>query len=294
METFDTSEELIKECIRDLYLDPRNLILKWSKITNQTSQVRLAYPGQHLASVITGIKGMGTAARGDDLSDGSEVKSCSRADQLSECIDCGAKVLPWQRKCPICGSSNINIKTDSHWIFSIKSVEELNFLLNEVPRIILILFDRESIESETIRLRAWVVDPKHPYVKAFFGEYFYNNYMIKINKEEKNPAPCNLHPLKFDFYMMEPKLIFHAEINIEKRDVEIKFWNVENPKIEPIPMNVLKTTEIKEIFADEIKKGLTVEQIKEKYSFVPEERRKFLKMREKIIKKYKEKYRRRR
>jgi len=294
METFDTSEELIKECIRDLYLDPRNLILKWSKITNQTSQVRLAYPGQHLASVITGIKGMGTAARGDDLSDGSEVKSCSRADQLSECIDCGAKVLPWQRKCPICGSSNINIKTDSHWIFSIKSEEELNFLLNEVPRIILILFDRESIESETIRLRAWVVDPKHPYAKAFFEEYFYNNYMIKINKGEKNPAPCNLHPLKFDFYMMEPKLIFHAEINIEKRDVEIKFWNVENPKIEPIPMNVLKTTEIKEIFADEIKKGLTVEQIKGKYSFVPVERRKFLKMREKIIKKYKEKYRRRR
>lgn len=38
METFETSEELIKECIRDLYLEPRNLILKWSKITNQTSQ----------------------------------------------------------------------------------------------------------------------------------------------------------------------------------------------------------------------------------------------------------------
>lgn len=293
METFDTSEELIKECIRDLYLDPRNLILKWSKITNQTSQVRLAYPGQHLASVITGIKGMGTAARGDDLSDGSEVKSCSRADQLSECINCGAKVLPWQRKCSICGSSNINIKTDSHWIFSIKSKEELNFLLNEVPRIILILFDRESIESETIRLRAWIVDSKHQYVKAFFEEYFYNNYMVKINKGEKNPAPCNLHPLKFDFYMMEPKLIFHAEIDIEKREVEIKFWNVENPKIEHIPITILKSTEIEEIFTDEIKKGLTVEQIRRKYSFVPEERRKFLKMRKKIIKKYKEKYRRR-
>lgn len=100
MQTFETSEKLIKECINDLCLDPGNLILKWSKITNQTSQVRLAYPGQHLASVITGIKGAGTAARGDDLSDGSEVKTCSRADQLSECLSCGAKVLPWQKACP--------------------------------------------------------------------------------------------------------------------------------------------------------------------------------------------------
>ena len=118
MKTFETSEGLIKECIKDLYLDPRNLIRKWSQITKQTCQIRMAYPSQHLASVITGIKGVGTAARGDDLSDGSEVKSCSRADQLSECKSCGAKVLVWQKECPICGSIDINIKTDSHWIFS--------------------------------------------------------------------------------------------------------------------------------------------------------------------------------
>ncbi len=253
----------------------------------------MAYPSQHLASIITGIKGGGTAARGDDLSDGTEVKSCSRADQLSECLDCGAKVLPWQRKCPICESTNINIKTDSHWIFSIKSKDELNLLLNNTPRIILILFDRESIEIETIRLRAWVVNPKNSYVKAFFKEYFYDNYLKKIEKGEKNPAPCNLHPLKYDFYMMEPKLIFHAEINIEKRDVEIKFWDVKNPRVEPMPIDILRTKEIEEIFKDEIDKGLTIEEIKQTYSFIPEEKRKLLKMRKKIIKKYKEKYRRR-
>src|SRR3990172_13177459 len=108
METLQTSEQLIKECIRDLYLDPRNLVRKWSKITNQTCQIRFAYPGQHIASVITGIKGRGTAARGDDLSDGSEVKTCSRADQLSECGDCERSVLLIQEKCPYCESTNIN------------------------------------------------------------------------------------------------------------------------------------------------------------------------------------------
>jgi len=40
--------------------------------------------------------------------------------------------------------------------------------------------------------------------------------------------------------------------------------------------------------------GLTIEEIKRKYPFIPEEKRKLLKMRKKIIKKYKEKYRRRR
>jgi len=292
MEKLKTSKELIKECIKDLYLDPRKLILKWSKITNQTSQVRLAYPGQHLASVITGIKGTGTAARGDDLSDGSEVKTCSRVDQLSECLNCGAKVLPWQRKCPTCGSSNIDIKTDSHWIFSIKSKDELDLLLNKVPRIILILFDRESIKSETIRLRAWVIYPQHPYVKAFFEEYYFNNFLKKL-ESGKEPAPCNLHPLKYDFYMMEPKLIFHAEIDIDREIVEIKFWNVENPTPESMPLSILRNKEIKELFKEEISKGLTIKEIRQKYQFVPEEKRKLLKMRKKIVKEYKNKYRRR-
>ena len=203
METLETSKELIKECIEDLYLDPRNLVRKWSQITNQTCQIRMAYPGQHLASVITGVKGIGTAARGDDLSDGSEVKTCSRADQLSECNSCKAKVLVWQKECPICGSRDINIKTDSHWIFSIRSEDELDLLLEKVPRIILVLFDKESNETDNVRLRVWVVDPQNDYVREFFTDYYYNNY-----KQKADPAPCNLHPLFYDFFLMEPKLIF--------------------------------------------------------------------------------------
>lgn len=288
METFETSEDLIKECIKDLYLDPRNLIRKWSQITNQTCQIRMAYPGQHLASVITGIKGVGTAARGDDLSDGSEVKSCSRADQLSECKSCGAKVLVWQKECPICGSRDINIKTDSHWIFSIKSEDELHLLLNNIPRMILILFDKESIETDDIRLRAWVIDPKNKYVREFFNDYFYNNYMKKTN-----PAPCNLHPLKFDFFMMKPELIFYADIDIENKIIEIKYWNVQNPKLEKIPIGLLKEKEIIKIFKEELERGMNVKEIIEQFPYVPDNKSEQLEMREKILKTYINKYRRR-
>ena len=129
----EVSEEMIKECITDLYINPKKSIVKWSKITNQTAQGKFAYPSQHLASLITKMKGGGSAARGDDLSDGSEVKSCSRADQLNECKKCGFNVLTWQNKCPSCGSSEIRTDTSSHWIFPITSDSEFELLLNKIP-----------------------------------------------------------------------------------------------------------------------------------------------------------------
>ncbi|MEM4313460.1 MAG: MamI family restriction endonuclease [candidate division WOR-3 bacterium] len=291
METFETSEDLIKECITDLFLTPKALIDKWSKITNQTSQVRIAYPGQHIASVITGIKGKGTAARGDDLSDGSEVKTCSRVDQLSECNNCGAKVLIWQKECPICKSKDFNIKTDSHWIFPITTEDELNLLLNKVPRIILLLFDKEKPTINIVRLRAWIIEPKNDYVREFFSDYFYNNFQKK-SKEGKKPAPCNLHPLKYDFYLMEPKLIFHSEIDFDKKYVDIKFWNIQNPFIEKVPTHILKKEEKQLVLREEIAK-YGIEEIEQKVPFVPDEKRKHLKMRKKILKTYKEKYKRR-
>lgn len=291
METFETSEEIIKECITDLFLTPKALIDKWSKITNQTSQVRIAYPGQHIASVITGIKGMGTAARGDDLSDGTEVKTCSRVDQLSECNNCGAKVLVWQKECPVCKSQDFNIKTDSHWIFPITTKDELDLLLNKVPRIILLLFDKEKPTINVVRLRAWIIEPKNEYVKKFFSDYFYNNFQKKSD-EGKKPAPCNLHPLKYDFYLMEPKLIFHSEIDFDKRDIEIKHWDIRNPQIERIPTYILKKDEKQMILKEEIAK-YGIEEIEKRVPYVPEDKRKYLQMRKKILKSYKEKYKRR-
>ena len=292
METFNTSEELIKECIKDLFLTPKALINKWSKITNQTSQVRIAYPGQHLTSVITGIKGKGTAARGDDLSDGSEIKTCSRVDQLSECNNCGAKVLVWRlNECPICKSQDFNEKTDSHWIFPITTKDGLDLLLGKIPRIILILFDKEDLKINIVRLRAWVIEAQNEYVKQFFSDYYYNNY-LKKTKEGKKPAPCNLHPLKFDFFMMEPKLIFNADIDFNKKSVEIKHWNVKNPQIEKMPTYILKKDEKELLLREEIA-TYGIDKINEKVPFVPEAKRKHLKMRKKILKTYKEKYMRR-
>lgn len=285
--TFETSEELIKECITDLYIKPRKSIRKWSEITRQTAQGRFAYPAQHLASLITGIKGRGTAARGDDLADGTEVKSCSRADQLSECKKCKAKVLIWQKECPECGSKEIDYKTDSHWIFVIRSDAELDLLLNKIPRVILMLFDRKNHDSEDVYLRAWVLDPKNPIVRTFFEDYYHNNYKIK-----EKAAPCNLHPLLYDFYMMSPKLIFHAEMSAVKGEVNILFWDVNKPKEEIMPTSMLSHAKLIEIFGSEVAK-LQKSKIVEKYPVVPASYLNKLELKKRMIKTYKKEYLRR-
>ena len=122
----------ILQLLQDLVLQPRIKALEWSKVTKQTPNMKVGYPGQHLASLITGVEGSRTGARGDDLIDGTEVKSCSRVDQLDTCNYCASKVLRNEDTCPKCGSSNIKRMDDSKWLFGIKSEAELKLLTEDL------------------------------------------------------------------------------------------------------------------------------------------------------------------
>lgn len=312
----NTSKQLVKDCLHDLYIQPRKNLYKWSQITEQTAQVRLAYPGEHLASVISNVPGTGSAARGDDLSDGTEVKTCSRADQLSECRSCGTKVLVWQEECPECGSEDINIKTDSHWIFSITSQKELELYRDVVPRLLLLMFDRESHETDKVRLRAWEVDTDQWYYKAFVTDYFENNYKVKRDRGE-SPAPLNLHPEKYDFYMMEPELVFHADMDIEEDDVDIVRWDFDDTKKEPMPTDYVTLDQLRDLFTEEELRERILElpqqermeylnshdkskvnqlsksQYKELFPTIPEDKRSELTMKDKTLRSYKHEYQRR-
>lgn len=223
--TLSTGKKLTEKLLDDLFVRPRRAVFEWSRVTGQTAQIRLAYPGQHLASAITGVRGSGTAARGIDLADGSEVKSCSRADQLGSCKECGSGILPYQDACPICGSEKIARKTDSHWIFAIKSERELEQYV-EARRVVLILFDRPIEKPSRIRVRAWEVWPRearHKYFRWFVEDYFVNNFRAKRDNG-LSPAPLNLHPLGFHFFMMNPVLVFEASIDnadSERASVEV-------------------------------------------------------------------------
>jgi MamI restriction endonuclease len=243
-----------EEILRDLFVSPRAAVRKWAEVTEQTAQAKTAYLGQHLASVLTGIPGAGTAARGHDLIDGSEVKTCSRADQLGSCKKCDAPVPAWRIKCGSCGSTEIKRKTDSHWLFAIQSEAELD-QLKTLPRVLFILMDRTHNNND-IRIRAWEVwpeDASHAYFVDFARDYYENNYLVKSAKA----APANLHPLKFDFLMMNPVRTLDARlIEVDKPTASIEIDEHFDPRrdrdeapVEPMPPSLCKPDEIRALIS---------------------------------------------
>ena len=142
----DHNIEKIKEFINEIIIEPKHLLSKWAKITNQTPAAKIGYIGQHLASLITGVPGTGSGARGNDLTDRSEVKSCNKVDQVDKCNNCGARVLRLEDKCPDCGSADIKRKDDSKWLFSVRDEQELKQYKN-LDRIVLLLMDYPNFAS---------------------------------------------------------------------------------------------------------------------------------------------------
>ncbi|MDS1346245.1 MamI family restriction endonuclease [Planktothrix agardhii] len=209
----------IKQLLSELVLYPRINALKWSKITQQTPNIKIGYPGQHLASLITGMPGERTGARGHDLADGSEVKSCSRIDQLDQCEICQAAVSRSEQFCPECGSEKVKRKEDSKWLFTIKSDNDLRVLTQEVRRVILILGDYPNFEAndfETLRFQCfeiWTQSDRHKRFKDIMTNYYDNIYLPKKQKNLNNIAPQNFWPYQYQFYLRNPILTFSCLVH---------------------------------------------------------------------------------
>ena len=180
----------ITEMLQELILRPRRDLAKWARVTKQTPNVKIGYLGQHLASLVTGVEGERTGARGRDLSDGSEVKSCSRVDQLDKCKTCNAAVARIESSCPQCHSINIQRNNDSKWLLAVKSEDELTTLLDEVPRIVFILSDYPNFDVmdwNTLQFQVFEIWPQHQRHRNFrtlMENYFNNIYLPHI---ERNP-----------------------------------------------------------------------------------------------------------
>lgn len=231
------NEKKIKELLEELVLQPRLNALKWSAITKQTPNIKIGYPGQHLASLITGMTGERTGARGNDLIDGSEVKSCSRIDQLDLCLECKSPVARHEEKCSNCGSSNVSRKNDSKWLFSIRNEDELNFLLHGVKRVLLVIGDYPSFDSgnfETLRFQTYEIWPESSRNKRFseiMTNYYHKIYLAhKKKSSNKNPAPKNFWPNQYQFYMCNPVLTFSCIVENANTKPSIKISHYVNPK----------------------------------------------------------------
>lgn len=256
--TIKNNIELIKDLLTDLVLLPRIKAIKWSNITKQTPNMKIGYPGQHLASLITGIEGARTAARGDDLADGTEVKSCSRVDQLDTCNDCKAKVLRIESACSECGSSNIERMDDSKWLFSIKTEAELKLLTKDIDRILLNIADYPYFSDnnfEVIRFQAfeiWNNVDKHINFSRIMENYYYKIFLEHIKLDpRKTPAPKNFWPYSYQFYLCNPVKVFEARIENANTKPHIQISCYVEPEAdrsnlvpEPMPINLLNRDEL--------------------------------------------------
>lgn len=221
----DERKTLVASFLKEMYFERRQDIFKWASITKQTPLIETKFLGQNLISLVTGILGKGTAARGDDLSDGSEVKTCSRLDQLSKCNKCKARVTALDKKCPECGSTDITVMKDSHWIFTIDTDEKKDGLLNETPKIYLLLIDDYNLKKDNLaRFTIWVLSPKtDKFFREEYVEDYYKTYFKKKKRSGENPAPMNVHPRSPKFGKTNSHLVFEAVLSKKGKVNILKF-----------------------------------------------------------------------
>lgn len=214
---FDNSQLIVK-FIEELIIKPRIDIHKWSRITKQTPSLKIGYIGQHLTSLILGMQGDRTGARGHDIIDGTEVKSCTKVDQVDKCKDCGNRVMRTEPMCSYCTSTNIARKDDSKWLFSPRTEEELKQLTEEIDRVFLLISDYPNFninDFSSIRFEGFEIYPKAKRMETFkylLTDYYYNNYLPK-REANATTAPMNFHPSSFHFYMCNPIKVYSCTIN---------------------------------------------------------------------------------
>lgn len=256
--TLTNNKAQIEKLLFELVLNPRLKAIEWSKITKQTPNIKIGYPGQHLASLITGMAGEKTGARGNDLTDGSEVKSCSRIDQLDKCNACGAAVARLEDACAECNSKDIKRNNDSKWLFTIRTEDDLTTLLKRVGRVVLVLGDYPEFESgnfETLRFQAFEIWPEHARNRRF-GEImtnYYNKIYLEHKKKDPNktPAPKNFWPDQYQFYLCNPIRTFLCEVRNANTEPKLEILEYVEPSASreelpslPMPKDVLKKEEL--------------------------------------------------
>lgn len=251
----------IEKLLMELVLEPRIKALEWSKITKQTPNMKIGYPGQHLASLITGMEGARTGARGDDLSDGTEVKSCSRVDQLDTCSNCKEKVLRIEKVCPHCSSDKIKRMDDSKWLFSVKTEKEVKLLTNDIDRVLLTIADYPNFSEkdfDTIRFQAfeiWNRTERHKHFTTLINNYYNKIFLEHIKKNpNKTPAPKNFWPYSYQFYLCNPIKVFSCLVENANEEPKINIDFIVNPEqnrqellSEQMPISILQPDEVKQL-----------------------------------------------
>jgi hypothetical protein len=155
-------KELIIKLLQEQVLDQREKLHFWRDLTNQAAQIDTGYIAQHLVSLVTSIKGKLMRGKGDDLEDGSEIKSANFLDSL----DKRGAIAP-------------------RWNFSCNDLDTMKMYLR-VPFIYLVSLDLNS--DNKFRARVWRLNPReHNVFNARYCEWMKKLGIPKL-KDPKRPG----------------------------------------------------------------------------------------------------------
>lgn len=155
--------QLAKSLIEEQVIKQRNLLAHWSAITAQSSMIDTGYIAQHLVSLQTQIAGQGMRGKGDDLCDGSEVKSANFLDSLDK-----------------------NGATAPRWNFMANTVDIMERFLNYTA---IYLLSIDYSPEHNCRIRIWKVNiQKHTILQERYKEWMTKLGYPKFADTTKKPS----------------------------------------------------------------------------------------------------------
>ncbi|HUW22258.1 MAG TPA: MamI family restriction endonuclease [Candidatus Bathyarchaeia archaeon] len=161
--------KLAIELLEEQVAEARKKLHYWREVTGQPAQVDTGYIAQHLVSIISGILGDRMRGKGDDLVDGSEVKSANFLDSL----DKKGRIAP-------------------RWNFNSNNKRIMRGYL-KVPKIFLVSLDWNS--EQRFRAKVWRLDPDvHDVFKARYEEWMEKKGLPKLKDPRRPDANFQLFP----------------------------------------------------------------------------------------------------
>lgn len=169
--SIDERKNLITKLLQEQVLDQRDKLHFWRDLTHQAAQIDTGYIAQHLVSLVTSLYGSTMRGKGDDLEDGSEVKSANFLDSL----DKKGAIAP-------------------RWNFSSNDIKIMESYL-KVPSIYLVSID--LTDQEKFRVRIWKLNPlKHKQFNKRYLEWMKIKGLPKLKHPDRPGVNFQLFPPK--------------------------------------------------------------------------------------------------
>ncbi len=170
--SIEERKQLIVRLLKEQIIDQKDKLRFWRDLTQQAAQIDTGYIGQHLVSLITSLPGGGMRGKGDDLIDGSEIKSANFLDSL----DKKGAVAP-------------------RWNCSSNDLVSMEYYL-KVPHLYLVSIDLNS--SDLFRARVWKMDPReHTVFNARYREWMQKLGIPKLSDPKRPGVNFQLFPPRF-------------------------------------------------------------------------------------------------